>query len=247
MAKRNSRRDNPHAQIHYVLDRCKPTRKDIAEQLGISRQTLADWEYQRTKVRDHMLTDIQRVTGFDLSTIPAQLVQRDLDAVLNPAKKKAEPPPPKTNYGEEAKAEEERQARLKAKQAAKATDPKRHRIRNYGYPTAANQNPATFARVCPSHLVKWRKEGLDIPSDAEYPDMVAAALKGMAHYEIIYVERHPVPECLNPGGVCNAASSFYWTRPNGQPRTGADTIDQAKALIATQMAEDEAALLKDLI
>lgn len=237
---RSTARNNPHNQIHYILDRgTTHTRKFIAKQLGMTRQTLFDWEYQRTKVKDYMITDVARVAGFSMANMPPQLIQKDLDAVLNP-KPKLPPPLPKLDYDAQVKADRAREER----QAAKANDPKRHRIRNHGTPTKANKNPRTYSQFS-NAMTDIVVKGRDIPSDMEYPDLVAAALEQLAFYEAVYVAAHTIPYVTGNARATlpytrRTYPAFYWKRPNGV-QSMADTIDEAKARIKQQIAEDEAA------
>ena len=237
---RSTARNNPHHQLHYILDRgTMHTRKFIAKQLGMTRQALFDWEYQRTKVKDYMITDVARVAGFNMANMPPQLIQKDLDAVLNP-KPKLPPPLPKLDYDAQVKADRAREER----QAAKANDPKRHRIRNHGTPTKANKNPRTYSQFSTA-MTDIVVKGRDIPSDMEYPDLVAAALDKLGFYEAVYVPAHTIPYVTGSARATlpftrRTYPAFYWQRPNGV-QSMADTIDEAKARIAQQIAEDEAA------
>lgn len=244
-----SKKPVAHHELHYMLEHSDYSRVVICQKIGISRKTIYDWEYQLVRVKPGMLDKVAKASGIPLDRIPANVREKAVKAFIDayhtkteqkPAqKRKEEPHQPKSDYAAQGKAEQER----KARQEAKANDPKRHRIRNYGVPTAANQNPHTFSRIHDGHRPKLSK-GIDLPSDVEYPDMVAAALKGLAYYEAAYVGYHTVPDATGPSvgntpHVCGICAGFYWNRPNGS-YSQAETIDKANAMISKQIAEDEA-------
>ena len=84
-----------------------------------------------------------------------------------------------------------------------------------------------------------QKGGRDIPSDFELPDLTGLALAPLSCYEPVFVDRHKVPHVGNNGTI-ETGGYLYWKRPNGK-RCAQATLDQAKVMIAQQMAEDEAA------
>jgi transcriptional regulator with XRE-family HTH domain len=236
-----SKQHTAHPLLGYVLNRAKITRAAISKKLGIARQTLYDWEYGITPYKPHMLDDILEASGFDPARIPDRRHKEaeDMEERRDKGKPLRDLPPTHKRdvYGENVKAEAER----KARQAAKATDPKRHRIPNLGYPTAANKNPSTFSQLGPRSLALIKQEGgRDIPSDAELPDMIAITLEPLRCYEPIFVGHHMIPHVGNRTGTINAGGDIYWKRPDGT-RCVRATLDEAKVAIAQQMAQDEAA------
>lgn len=239
-----------HPLIEYMIEESGLTRAEVAKRIGATPKTLYYWEHQLTKVKGWMIAKVSEHTGVALESIPAYVHKKaQAEAERNYAtrteikegfKAKPKETPPthsKTVYADSAKAEAER----KARQAAKATDPKRHRITNFGYPTAANRNPSTFSQLGPRSLALFKQEGgRDIPSDVELPDMIAAALEPLRCYEPVFVGHHMIPHVGNRTGTINAGGDVYWKRPDGT-RCVRATLDQAKAAIAQQIAEDEAA------
>lgn len=239
-----------HPLIEYMIEESGLTRAEVAKRIGATPKTLYYWEHQLTKVKGWMVAKVSEHTGISLESIPACVHKKALAEFERnyatrseikagfKAKPKDEPPTHKRDvFGENAKAEAER----KARQAAKATDPKRHRIPNFGYPTAANKNPSTFDQVRESRIAKYEKEGgIDMPSDFELPDLIATALEPLNYYEPVFVARHLIPDAVNLNRTSYTLSAFYWKRPDGK-RYAQMTLDQAKALIAQQMAQDEAA------
>lgn len=243
-----SKKPVAHHELHYMLEHSDYSRVVICEKIGISRKTIYDWEYQLVRVKPSMLDKVAKASGIPLDRIPAHVREKAVRAFIEtyhtkteqkptPKPKEAPPTHSKTVYADSVKAEAER----KARQAAKATDPKRHRIPNFGYPTAANKNPSTFSQLGPRSLALIKQEGgRDIPSDVELPDMIAATLEPLKCYEPVFVGHHMIPHVGNRTGTINAGGDVYWKRPGGT-RCVRATLDEAKAAIAQQMAQDEAA------
>lgn len=236
-----SKQHTAHPLLGYVLNRAKITRAEISKKLGIARQTLYDWEYGITPYKPHMLDDILLAAEFDPARIPDRRHKEaeDMEERRDKGLPLRDLPPKhaKDVYIKSVKAVKDNEER----QAAKATDPKRHRILNFGYPTAANKNPSTFSQLGPRSLALFKQEGgRDIPSDAELPDMIAVTLEPLRCYEPVFVGHHMIPHVGNRTGTINAGGDVYWKRPDGT-RCVRATLDQAKAAIAQQMAQDEAA------
>lgn len=244
-----SKKPVAHHEIHYMLEHSELPRIAICKAIGVSRKAIYDWEYQLVRVRPHMIAKVAQASGIPLERIPAHVRDKAVKAFIDsyhtkteskPSAKREQPPLPKLDYDAQVKADRAREERL----LAKANDPKRYRVRNHGTPTKANRNPRTysqFSNACTDIIVKGR----DIPSDMEYPDLVAAALDKLGFYEAVYVAAHTIPYVTGSARATlpftrRTYPAFYWQRPNGA-QSMADTIDEAKARIKQQIAEDEAA------
>ena len=217
---------NYHNQIHYMLENCKPTRIQIAKTLGIGRQTLSDWEYQRTKVRDYMITEVAAAANYNVENIPAHLVERDKDNQVRQfigGKPKEEPRAPKNPNT----------ARKQVERNAKGYEVEL----NYGKPTERNKNPWTFSDVTPQHR-RIRDEGVKIPSDADYPDLISIALKGVGPYDALYVPKHSVPRCTSETGTISLPAGWYYKSASGQAHRRM-TQDEATKHIEELRQEDD--------
>ncbi len=213
-----------HVLIQFMLDRCNYPRSEVAKRIGITRKTLYEWEYQLTNVRDGMVDKVSIAAEYPLERIPnsvkdnallADAKRRKQKATRNDLKRgiAAEQPPShnKDVYAESVAAE----ARRAAEREARAKDPKRKRILNYGKPTAVNNNPKTFASMTMNHT-RIRGEGNDIPTDEELPDMATIALKGLPPYELVYVEGYRIPYVTSETGTMGMLRGWYFKDANGK-------------------------------
>lgn len=81
-AKRKEKNPNVHHVMHWILQNSKLNRREIAEKLGIARQSLYDREYQITAVREHMIDELLEAAAVSAEKIPLHIKQRDIDAEL---------------------------------------------------------------------------------------------------------------------------------------------------------------------
>lgn len=191
---------NAHYVLSYMLTHSEITRKDIAEKLGISRKTLYEWEYQLTPHRIWMTDKVAEASGVPFERVPLHVRQKAEDAYVRSTsgKPKEEPRIPKPPTPRPKRMVNGLEVEL-----------------NYGTPTERNKNPQTFVNVTAHHR-KLRDEGVEIPSDADLPDLVSIALKGVGLYDAVYVPRHKIPRVTEECGAISLPNCWYYKSASGQ-------------------------------
>jgi len=196
---KTTRCDNPHVLIHFILERCKPTRVAVAKELKKSRQTLADWEYQRVQVRDYMIEEVAAAANYPMHKIPEQIMQRHMDVIINGPKQREVP--------RDIKAPEP----IKRPPVDNTKKPPEWCLeKNYGKPTARNSNPKTFGAGMNA------SKGIAIPSDADYPDMRHLMTEKLPPYELVQVPQHYVPYLGADSGVISIGPAWVFKDAQGK-------------------------------
>jgi DNA-binding XRE family transcriptional regulator len=75
-----SKRHLYHYEIHWVLENSALSRVQIAQRLGVSRKTVYEWEYKKTRCRLGMVERLAAAADVSTARIPAYIRQKCADA-----------------------------------------------------------------------------------------------------------------------------------------------------------------------
>lgn len=75
-----SKRHLYHYELHWIFENSDLKRCEIARILGMTRKTLYDWEYKKTKTRMCMVEKVAAAAGIPIEKIPAYIRQKAADA-----------------------------------------------------------------------------------------------------------------------------------------------------------------------
>ena len=222
------RESRAHHLLHYMFRNSELNRHEIAKRIGITRKTLYEWEYQLTPYKKWMGKLAAEAANMPLSEIPDHILKRtEADEIRNystPTDKPKEEPRTPNNPNT---------ARKQVERNAKGYEVEL----NYGKPTERNKNPWTFSDVTPQQR-RIRDEGVKIPSDADYPDLISIALKGVGPYDALFVPKHSVPRCTSETGTISLPAGWYYKSASGQVHRRM-TQDEATRHIEDLRQEDD--------
>ena len=203
---RAKRTSNVHHVLHYMFQHSERKRHDIAAIVGVTRKTLYEWEYQITPFKKWMVKLAAEASGISIEEIPDHILRRaEADEIRNYStptdKTKEEPRTPKNPTSSKKRVERNHNG---------------YEVElNYGKPTERNKNPWTFSDVTAGHR-RIRDEGVKIPSDTDYPDLISIALKGVGPYDALFVPKHSVPRCTSETGTISLPAGWYYKSASGQ-------------------------------